>query len=582
MSRPRIMRTAVAILALAMSASCGDTRPIPAQETLDHHVHVDLSQTWTATPWDPERDAKGAPLPQPEQTEISTRFILPDDLVGHGSVLVLEGLSWTAEVTVNGHTLSPVQGGPGPTKVALGPHLKAGENAIKIEVTGPGKSPALLVGHTEPEAMIRTPPSLVLRPRHGLEGVTASLTAEGVRLTASTRGIADGSSVQFDAWRDGERIADWGTALVTGDQALLEGMPWTGTLWPESGALFMLRATLRDAAGQVVDSGAWRTGLRRFELRDGVTQLNGQPHRLLGLRKHNAGFNHGLRILGAAGLNLVEFHGEMPSAAELSLADELGVALAVLPRCDGRIRTQREAVLAAEADLARQDTSMIAQVAHAPSVLLWSTEGSAVNREGYSVGRPLIKNMRSDPIERLVAAWDIPAFAIPSTGPDHTLTERQARAEVAENSPFWVLEVHLTGDTPSVEALADTVQASIDVGAVGGVLPGAIERDPTWSPAWAKAAPALGVDPLSMEGRRAPARIEAHGISPAEMVSVRVPGGPHLATIAGPIAPITLSAWHAGSASVRTPQGEQTVALKPGRWTNISWSGHPSRIDSAP
>ena len=577
-----MIRVCITAAVLVLGISCGNTVVPPAQETLDHHVEVDLSQTWSNTPWIPERDARGVPLPQPTQTSLTSRFVLPADMVGHGSILVLEGLSWIAEVTVNGHKLDEVRGGPSPVEVPIGSHLRPGENTLNIDVTGSADAPTLLVGHTEAAAIIATPPRLILRPKAGLMRATATLADTGLKLVALTRGETDGWSVQFSAWRDGERIADWGTAVVSGGRAEITDLAWSGPTWPDDGALFLLQATIRNAAGQVIDSGAWRTGLRRFVLQDGQTHLNGQPYPLLGLRKHNAGLEFGLRLLGRSGLNLAEFHGEVPTASELSMADELGVALAILPRCDGRIKTDRDAVLAAGTELARQDAAMIAHVSHAPSVLLWSTEGSAINREGYSVGRPLIKNMRADPIERLVAAWDIPAFAIPSTGPDESLNERLERADLAVGNPFWILEVHLEGDDLSNKAIAAALEASIGVGAVGGVLPGAVERDEGWGPFWAATAPTLGVRPLALEGRRAHARITAQGLSPGEFFSIRTPGGPHKAAVAGSEGTTTISVWHAGPATARMRSGEQTVSLRPGSWSDARWRGQPTLIAATP
>jgi len=582
MERPLLVRLFIALAALIMGTSCSNVTHEPAQETLDHHVHVDLDGTWSSTPWNPARDARGVPLPQPDEVVITSRFVLPKDLVGHGSILVLEGLSWTAVVTVNGHKLDAVRGGPGPVDVALGQHLRPGENTITVEVSGPEDAPTLLVGHTEPAAKLVTPPRLILRPEHGLELVTATLSDGGVDLRAITRGEAEGWSVQFSAWRDGERMADWGTAVVSDGRAEVQASTWSGALWPDEDALFMLHATVRNATGRVVDSGAWRTGLRRFELKDGKTRLNGQTYPLLGLRKHNAGLEHGLRILGQAGLNLAEFHGEVPTSAELALADELGVALAVLPRCDGRIKASRDAVLEAGTELAEQDAAMIAHVAHSPSVLLWSTEGSAINREGYSVGRPLIKNMRADPIERLVAAWDIAAFAIPSTGPDESLNERRDRAGLAEDSPFWILEVHLEGGDPSNEAIAAALKASIDAGAVGGVLPGAVEQDTSWAPFWATVAPTLGIRPVRLNNRRAHARVTGQGLRPGEILSVKTDGGPHTAAVAGSDGTATVSVWHAGPASVGTPRGQQSISLRPGSWSEAAWSGQTTQVQASP
>ena len=102
--------------------------------------------------------------------------------------------------------------------------------------SGPEDTQTLLVGHTEPGAMLASSPRVILRPEHGLAVATATLTEDGVKLQALMRGETEGWSVQFSAWRDGERLADWGTAVVSGGRAELTGGPWSGARWPEPGA----------------------------------------------------------------------------------------------------------------------------------------------------------------------------------------------------------------------------------------------------------------------------------------------------------------------------------------------------------
>ena len=563
-----------------VGVACSD--PPPSQETLNHHIEVDLSQAWSKAPWAPSRDATGRAQRNPERVELEAAFTLPSAWVGHGSALLIDGLSWRADVSVNGRDLGSSFGGPGTRVVSLGDSLRTGENLIRVVVDGRGEASALIAGTKETSAVVRTAPRLLLRPKGGLINATARLTPSGVQLVAHTAVAHPGASVRFEAWRDGVRVADWGEAPLEGNEARLVAGAWSGPLWPEPGALFFLRATLYGADQQQVDAAAWRTALRRFELTDGSTMLNGQPHRLLGLRKHNAGFTVGLEALSSAGLNLVEFHGEIPTRADLAAADELGVALAVLPRCDGRIQATRDAVLEAATELSRQDADILAPLSHAPSVLLWSTEGSAINRAGFSVGRPLIANMRTDPMERLVTAWDLPAFAMPSTGPDERFLEERERAEVAPNSPFWVLEFHLEEGQADVTTLAAAVQQSIDAGAVGGVLPGAIDQGGRWADAWSSTARNLGVQPLEMHGRRSASRVSFSGVKPGTMTRIDVPGGPVLAAVAGPGGRADIEVWHSGEATATTPLRTQTVSLRPGRWLNRRWAGDAIQVDASP
>ena len=105
--------------------------------------------------------------------------------------------------------------------------------------------------------------------------------------------------------------------------------------------------------------------------------------------------------MAPTGLNLVEFHGLIPTLAEMQLADELGVNLAILPRCDGRIQANMTHVQQESHALQSQDIHIINHTLHAPSVLMWSTEGGGINRADESVGRAIIKNMKADYEDRV-------------------------------------------------------------------------------------------------------------------------------------------------------------------------------------
>jgi hypothetical protein len=547
-------------------------------ETLDHHISLNLDQAWSGTPWKSETDEKGRTLKGSAEVAISTHFVLPEGWVGRGSILELESLRWSAEVEVNGHDLPPVTGGPGPSKVPIGTFLKPGKNTIEVTLNGRGDTQPLLVGDNTEDARVSAPPSILLQPLIGLEHAVASLGEGGVQLSAQTRGAPDGSVVEFEAWLDGVRIQEWSPATVVDGVANVTGQPWNGPLWSlstPSSALFLLNVRLVDHAGKQLDQGVWRTGLRQFSLGEHEFRLNGKGLHLLGSRHRSEGFLSRLSLLESAGLNLIEFHGEMPSRAVFRDADELGVAIAVLPRCDGRIKATLEQANALKSELSKQDARMIAQASNAPSVLIWSTEGSALNRKGYSVGRPLIESMTADPVDRLVAAWDLPAFAIPVTGPDEQTLGQRERAGHEAGSPFWVLEFHLVGaeQNSTVDKVAAALQSSIALGAVGGVLPGQEEGDTTWAPTWAKYAAEMGVEPLSLDGNRAHSRASIKGLSVGQIASVHFEGGGHSAWVTGPTSKTTVEAWHHGPATFSLGGEQVGAVLSQGQWQDLQWTG---------
>jgi hypothetical protein len=560
------------------AAGCTDGESKPVLETLDHHVSLNLDEAWSGTPWKAEIDETGRPLKGPDEATISTHFVLPDAWVGHGSILELEGLRWSAEVEVNGHDLPSITGGPGPSNVPIGTFLKPGKNTIEVTLNGRGDTQPLLVGDNTKDARLSAPPSITLQPLVGLENAVASIGKGGVQLSAQTRGAPDGSVVEFEAWLDGVRIQEWSAATVENGVANVAGQPWNGPLWSlsnPSSSLFLLNVRLVDHAGKQLDQGVWRTGLRQFSLGEHEFRLNGKALHLLGSRHRSGGFLAGLSLLESAGLNLIEFHGEMPSRAVLRDADELGVAIAVLPRCDGRIQATLEQATALKSELSKQDARMIAQASNAPSVLLWSTEGTALNRKGYSVGRPLIESMTADPVDRLVAAWDLPAFAIPGTGPDEQTLGQRERAGHEAGSAFWVLEFHLggAGQISTVDTVAAALRSSIALGAVGGVLPGEKEGDTTWAQTWAKHTGEMGVESLSLDGNRAHSRASIKGLTGGQIASLHFEGGGHYAWVTGPSSETTVEAWHHGPATFSLGGAPVGAVLSQGQWQGLQWTG---------
>jgi hypothetical protein len=284
--------------------------------------------------------------------------------------------------------------------------------------------------------------------------------------------------------------------------------------------------------------------------------------------------------MAPTGLNLVEFHGLIPTLAEMQLADELGVNLTILPRCDGRIQANMAHVQQESHTLHSQDTHIINHTLHAPSVLMWSTEGGGINRAGESVGRAIIKNMKSDPMERPVAGWDFPSFAVPVEGPNTALDDEQAFL----NKPFWVLEFHLTNhqNRPSLTTVANAVKSSFARGAVGGVLPGAEETNPEWASSWARYTSEMKIPPLQLNGRRSRSRVEISGAAVGDMVTVRAPGTSHLGFVINDQTPQTLGIWHDGPATLWTNQGDQSILVTPGTWNDLQWMGTPTRVQVQP
>ena len=537
----------------------------------------------------PVRGAVSAPRPpgceprEPIVTELS--FEIPAERLRASGTLVLPGLRGRAALTLNGVDLAVVDGGPGPTEVDVGEHLRAGVNELRALVDSPATLPVLVTNGCVHEPTLGDDVSLILHPESWIRSLALVAEGEGVGAAVRVHGAQPGNAVQVEAWLDGERLRWGGTAPIeAGGLATVASASWSGPRWtpgdPGDAGLVNVVATLLDGDGGVLDRASRRTGVRSVTFEGGQTRLDGEHHPLMAIRADPAVPPH--EQLGSwvtAGVNALEIHGTVPSPSWLAEADELGVPVVVLPRCDHRLwagiqpSERREAVQTQAGVLRDQDHALAWTAAPYPSVALWACEGDRDSADALC--RTLTEN---DPRGTPAAGVQFPSRPIPGEGLRRDLLGG-AGGDPGFGMEGWIVETIV--ETPSARGAvsARTFAQAVEDGAIGGVIPdreGAPQRE--WEGAWAGVAKQLGVPPLSPDRRRASARVRVQGLRPGQTAWIEVPGLTPVGGVADREGGVLLDAWHRGTATVRVDGEGREVDLSRVVWEDLRRSSDAQEL----
>ena len=373
---------------------------------------------------------------------LRARFELPEGDYA-GSELVLEELTWAAEIQLNG-VETRVEGGPGWTRVPLVP--VAGPNTLEVRLVAGTEVSALARGARKPDARVARNPWFAL-------GGLGELDAR----------LVDG------------RVESGSKLVATLDGEVLQELPgrWKGPVWtPSSTAVDLVH--LWDLRSGV----AVRTGLRELGVGAGL-RVGGYEGPVVGVRAsddHDAAIRQAL----SADLNAIEWHGVFHGSDDADHLDELGLALVALPRCDGTIEARPSQIAALSETFARQDANLRRSLRWHPSHVLWSAEGSSQAAEAYVAGLD----------GALVGTRDLALGTIP---PRET-----------PGSAWWSIETlaHQVGGYP---AEIEAVEAQLGQQMVGGVVltPPGGPAGAGWAEAWS----AVDAVSAPADGRRAHARV---------------------------------------------------------------------------
>lgn len=550
---------------------------------------LDLAAAFDVRPW--QTGAAGAPGMQ-----LSGRVHLPEDRLGVGSTLVLEGAWWDVRATVNGVTLPPATGGLAPVALEVGPHLRAGENVFAVSIMPPpAGTPPLLTGgglasgggwRTD-RADLQVAPRLELRPGAHVETVSLPLESGQVRATATVQGAPEGSHVRFTVSLDGEQVADLGEAPVLAGVAVAPAADWTLDDWrPGRPALYLAQAELRGPDGGILDRMARRTGALAVQGDGGGLHLGGDPLRLMAVRVTNQerDLPGRFRELVSGGANSVEVHGELLRSTWLDQADELGLPLVVVPRCVGRTNKGNPTPAIAATQRA-QDIRLVEHTAHHPSPVLWATEGQTAASQKKRPGLPKVlwtEGLLTDPLDRPVSQHDVPARVqrIDGSRPGAPAQDSCLR-EGCRGA--WITEVTWRG--PAVpqmwSIMATRTEDALTRGqALGVVIPTPRRSDMAdWAPAWAAVAKAAAMPAPDPGPFRASGVVALRGGVPGASVFVEAAGHPTVGTVLDGQGAGTLRVWHEGAALVRMGATALPIMVESGSWQGWMETPRPVVVD---
>lgn len=532
-------------LAVGLSILLGACDGPPAADGQSGRATLVIDDAWSVRPW---ADSAGAAA---KPARMRANFELPADRAGSNAELVLDGMRWSAVLTVNGHELAPVTGGPGPARVPLGGALRAGSNALTLTIEGPRGVDALLTGSRHDSVALSGPPRLEFLPAADrIEQLAGRLDEAGATAVIEATG---GVRVDVVATLDGRVLQQLGTASLEAGQAQTSPVGWQGERWPEGDQdLVFLWATLRDAAGRILDQRGLRTGFRTVALEGADLEINGASVHLLASRKWERSLGRTLWDGFQSGGNALELHGLPPAEAWMARTDELGVYVVDMPRCDGHVHATAARVAALATELAAQDRAVVRAMAGHPSLVLWSMEGQT------RVFEPMLERLRADPVSRITAGLDLPSVALSPTTP-----------LVPDAQPWWNNEVNMGGrQRPTGEVAAARMGEIFAAGAIGTHIPnwGGGQGDRrSGQLAWQTTARDAGVD-APASSRRAAARVEVTGLRPGQTAWATAPRHPVVGAIAGSDGTAALELWHEGTATIDVDGRQRTVEVHPGRW----------------
>jgi len=515
-----------------------------------------LQQAWVPVPWTTTRED-----PSPTQT-FQARVALPAAWRGSTARLVLEGLSYTARLSADGAPVAALTGGIGPVEAEVDAWLDGRLHTWTLDVTGAADGEELLAGTWAKRARLSSPPRVELGGGP-LDKLWVSLREDGLYVEVLADG---GATVRFVAALDGQVVSELGRAPVRNGRAQLNGTEWTGARWPDGpDDLLWFWAVLEDGNGRELDRLATRTGVRQLALTDRGLTVNGGAVRLVAARHWTHQLGETLDRIAAHGGNTLELHGLSPDTAWLDQADELGLYVVDLPRCDGQVRATTDRIARWIDVLDDQSQARISAMHGHPSLLVWSMEG-AVNHQ-----RPLLHAFSSDPIARVVAGLDLPSESL------------TAGAPVEPPAPVWWNNEVNNGDRTAGSGAHNALQTAREAlvrGAIGTHIPHYRVSGPErrhWEALWRQELGSVGVKTIG-DGRRASARLLVSGLTPGQAAWVGAPWLPIQGAIADGAGRAIFTVWHAGEVDVWSGDWRETTTVTPGQWRvsaqgGIRWTG---------
>jgi hypothetical protein len=229
-------------------------------------------------------------------------------------------------------------------------------------------------------------------------------------------------SASFKILQNGQPIAELPVATAK-DGLAVSSIPWEGPRW-KIGEPVLLELVVESQSQQFLT----RLGPRSIST-EGRLKLNDQPTYLVGWRPNlSEGSDRNLVSSWAIttarmGANAIELHGAALSQGILDAADELGLPVVVVPRCEGQSRLEGREIpdIRREQWWEEQHPKIAAAAGGHPSVILWSIEDDTLQlpparyQPYRRYGQPVLTSPQAVGMEErhlgdYLAAAHLPAF----------------------------------------------------------------------------------------------------------------------------------------------------------------------------
>lgn len=496
----------------------------------------------------------------PQQLQTIQRLVYPLRIPAGpwqgGEALAFSHLNGRAVVHVDGIPIASVLGGPAPVEVDLGGRLPPGPHELMVELAPePAAGPLLLGGDRLSTPLLIDSPILLLRPRSHVVSVAGPLVGGLLQPMARVRDAPPGARVRFVATLDGELLAELGVAPVEDGSAILAPVPWRGGTWKVGDpTLIDLFAILEDGQGGVFDAMQILVGPREVRTTETGFEIGGESVRLVGWRiMPQVDVLDVLLLVDRSGVNTIEYHGGPLTAQQLTAFDELGLAVAATPRCEGTFQdipaAQRLAIVEQHAAIIADQSQRSAwNMAGHPSLVLWVPESKTLS--GLWV--PLDQ---LDPENRPVVNVDLPPSVV-SPG----LLGRES-----ELPKSWIIETAWEGPVGPIATAVEGFALGLELGARGGIVEnsGEPERQAAWKPMLQE----HGITPVAIVGRRSRSRVQVDPLPAGEIAWLDGPWLSADAAYGGPHERGEILAWYAGEAMLAAGAEVRAVRLEPRQWT---------------
>lgn len=524
------------------------------------------------------------PAPSLPTIQMQATLTIEEDWPLEGAAMVMSGLWWQGQLTLNGTPLPMFYGGNHTVEIPL-TDLQRGKNTLSLQIQAPQDVSRRVTGGTLSSldrkgstAMLSTAPTIVLRPQNHISGLMIQSTNSQVQPVAWIQG--DGQQVHFTVTKDGQTLADLGTCTVANGQTQCPKRDWPLDRWSIGQPnLYFLQATLQSANGETLDVYSEKIGVRAVSWDQNSLKVNQVATTLMSTRmvyRHQGqSFQERIPKYTEAGVNSVETHGEWIRQDWLDFADEMGLGTVIVPRCVGRTNDRQggsEQHLAEHMTL--QDQRLMWDIKNHPTVLAFALEGDTSNH--WSNRSLWTDTLVNNPQNLPVFGKDLPVrlFQV-EYKPDNSYTGN-CRPDGCASS--WLVETVTQPKFVDWPSIATAYAEAHRTGALGGVIPSPRQsggkRHPDnpqeladWTTAWQQTANSIQPTPLAPTNR-ASSDIQVQS-TPNTWIELQIPGQATQRKRTDSQGVAQFWVYHQGTVTLICPTGTQTLDIKADQWVNF-------------